>query len=223
MYPTVPYSGLSAICALALYSLLWASLRRLGDLTELKLLSPPVDRFCRVYSARHTRTQDRLTVYVYDLSVPNVPQAEERSRREFDLVQRLQKSPWLPRLVEGYQPVPGYSGEVVFFALAESGAQTVTQKGNDKDWTFVQRRAFAVATLRALAELQTPAEEVGLKEGVVHRMLTPETVRVRVGDKPLFTGWRWAKLPPNQTITAKDDPELTATFTAPEVRRSNSL
>jgi hypothetical protein len=195
-------------------------LRRLGDMTELKLLSSPEDRFCRVYSARHTRTQDRLTVYLYDLSVPNMPQAEERSRREFDLVQRLQKSPWLPRLIEGYQPVSGYSGEVVFFALAESGAQTAAQKANDKDWTFEQRRAFAAAALRALAELQTPSEEIGVKEGVVHRMLAPDTVRVRVGDKPLFTGWRWAKLPASQTITAKDDPELKVGFTAPEVHRS---
>jgi serine/threonine protein kinase len=80
------------------------------------------------------------------------------------------------------------------------------------------RIAFAIAALRALAELQTPSTPDG--QAVVHRALTPDSVRVRADGKPLFAGWRWARLPEAKTITGPHGPEAQDAYAAPEVREN---
>jgi serine/threonine protein kinase len=54
-------------------------------------------------------------------------------------------------------------------------------------------------------------------ETVIHRNLTPDTVRVRADGAPLFAGWRWARLPFAETITPGPIHEVYDEFTAPEV------
>ena len=192
--------------------------KRLARFDDLKLLSPIEDRFARVYSGRDPANGDRVIIHSYDLSA--APSAltnpEHFARREFDAVQKLQKSPYLPSLVDSWQAIPNYAGEMFFFTLAESGATKLSDLVSDAAWTANDRLAFAARALRALAELQAPASAGG--ETVVHRGLNPDSVRVRADGAPLFSGWRWARLPVAQTITSAGAPEAQDDYAAPEVR-----
>lgn len=119
--------------------------------------------------------------------------------------------------MDSFQPVPGYPGELFFFTLADSAAASVAETASDSAWAVPARIAFAAAALRALADLQSPAGPAG--EAVIHRGLTPESVQVRADGRPLFAGWRWARLPQPQTIAGAAASEVTDDYAAPEVRR----
>jgi serine/threonine protein kinase len=189
---------------------------RLLRFVDLKLLTPVEDAFARVYSGRDTASGDRLIIYTYDLSAPAPGSKSELiARREFDAVQKLQKSPYLPSLVDSWQAVPSYAGELYFFTLADSAAPSVAQLAADSTWTVSDRLAFTIRALKALAELQQPSGPLG--EVLVHRALTPASVRVRADSEPLFGGWRWARLPQAQTIT-HDPIGAQDIYAAPEVQ-----
>jgi serine/threonine protein kinase len=195
--------------------------RRLARFDELKPLSPPEERFARVFSARDPASGDRVILHTYDLSsAPALEQADvtvRRAKREFDVVQRFQKSSHLPSLVDSWQPLPNYDGEIFFFTLADSTAASIESLAKDTGWGNADRLAFAARALRALADLQRLDNAVG--EVLVHRSLDPQNVRVRGNGSPLFAGWGWARLPLALTIAPasvlNDSP-----YAAPEVRRS---
>ena len=107
---------------------------------------------------------------------------------EFDVVQRFQKSPHLPSLVDTWQAVPNYAGEMYFFSVGDSAAIPVSVLGGKAEWTSPQRRDFALRALSALREF------LGAEGGpLVHRALDGESLRVRADNSPLFAGWRWAR------------------------------
>jgi serine/threonine protein kinase len=190
-------------------------IRRIGRVGELKLLSSLKERFERVYSGRDISSGDRVTLYLYDLSASTASNPELLARREFEAVQRLQKLPVLPSLVESFQPVPGYSGELFFFTLADSSAQSVVEAAGDSEWSKVARLSFAISAMRALAEIQASSQAGG--EMVIHRALSPETVRVRADGQALFAGWRKARLPRAVSI-AEFTSGLADSYSAPEIR-----
>ena len=193
--------------------------RRFARFDELKPLSSPDERFARVFAARDPASGDRVVLHAYDLSAaPPLEKANMtvlRARREFDVVQRFQKSPHLPSLVDSWQALPNYDGEMFFFTLAESAAVPVGVLSKDAGWSVADRLAFVAKSLRAIADLQE-LDEAG--EPLVHRSLNPENIRVKANGAPLFAGWRWARVPQLLTIApgnaAIDDP-----YAAPEVRR----
>lgn len=191
--------------------------RRIGQITDLALLSPTDDRFHRIYRGRNAITQDRLIVHVFDISARDAPGADRLAQREFNVVQKLQKSPWLPTLVDSYQPLPGYDGELFFYSLAECDAPTLEEGASDEAWGLSARIRFAAQTLDALAELHEP---VGDDPVVIHRMLTPTDICIRKGERPLFSGWHWAKMPLMQTVSGTPHPLIRAPFAAPEVAAS---
>lgn len=195
-------------------AVLTGDLRRLGHITDLALLSPREDRFHRVYRGRSSITQDRLITHVYDLSAFEHENLEHLARREFQVVQRLQKSPWLPTLVDSFQPVPNYPGELFFFSLADSDSPALRTRTDDLDWPIEARLDFARRCLIALDELHTPPGDE--EAGVVHRTITPDAILVRPDNRPLFFHWEWAKIAETLTIAgarAAAPPE----FSAPEV------
>jgi hypothetical protein len=193
-------------------------LKRIGRIGELRLLLPKEERFRRVYAARDTTSGDRVTLQLYDLSASRAANAEQLARREFDAVQRLQKSPFLPILIDSFQPCPGHPGEMFFFTLADSAASSMVDLAANSAWTITQRLAFAAAALRALAELHAPTAPD--MQAVVHRALTPESVRIRADGRPLFAGWRWARLPEAKTITGPQGPEAQDEYQLPRCRKT---
>ena len=88
----------------------------------------------------------------------------------------------------------------------------------DPAWEMPAKLAFAAAALRALAELHAPSAPDS--QAVIHRALTPESVRVRADGRPLFAGWRWARLPEAKTITGAHGPEAQDDYAAPEVQKN---
>jgi len=191
-------------------------IRRIGRIGELKLLSPQSERFERIFSGRDSSTGDKVTLFLYDLSASSASNPELLAKREFEAVQRLQKLQSLPCLVESFQPVPGYSGELYFFTLAESSAQTVANASVDQTWDESARLNFAISAMRALAEVQA-FSQVG-NEMVIHRALSPDTVRVRADNQALFAGWRKARLPRALSI-AQLTTGISDSYAAPEVRK----
>ena len=140
-----------------------------------------------------------------------------RARREFDVIQRFQKSPYLPSLVDSWQALPNYAGEIFFFSVSDSAAVPTSVLKENRDWTLSQRRDFAKRALIALAEFSEPSEGA-----LLHRALDAESVRVRADNTPLFAGWRWARLTTAQTLSAGQTGDNLGPFAAPEVR-SNGL
>lgn len=194
-------------------------LKRIGHIVDLKRLTRDKERFSRVYSGRDASSCDRVTVHLFDLSASGETNAERKARREFEVVQKLQKSPYLPKLVDSYQPVPNYPGELFFFTLADASAPSLVTIAADEDWSRSHGAAFCVAALRALSELHAPSDPE--MTPVVHRGLNPNSIHVRHDNTPLFSGWRWARLPDAQTITAPTDARHDSDpYAAPEVAQN---
>jgi hypothetical protein len=87
------------------------------------------------------------------------------------------EAPFCQSLIDSFQPCPGYSGELFFFTLAESAAASMIDMAADLAWEMPAKLAFAAAAIRALAELHVPSAPDS--QAVIHRALTPESVRVR--------------------------------------------
>ncbi|MER9403662.1 NERD domain-containing protein [Mesorhizobium caraganae] len=194
-----------------------ARLKRLGRFDELKLLTPEEDRFARIYTARDPWNGDRVILHCYDLSAAPANETfeltERRARREFDVVRRFQKSSYLPSLVDSWQPLPNYAGEMYFFSLSDSAALSVAKLEDNREWTVAQRREFTVSALAALAEF---AE--GSDGPLLHRALDADSIRVRADNTPLFAGWRWARLTPALTISGNLQNDELGAFAAPELQ-----
>ncbi|MBY5609284.1 protein kinase domain-containing protein [Rhizobium leguminosarum] len=192
-------------------------LKRLGRFDELSLLTSEEDRFQRIFSARDPWTGDRVLLHTYDLSAAPPGEAlalsNRRARREFDVIQRFQKSPHLPSLVDTWQAVPNYAGEMYFFSVSDSAAIPTSLLKENRDWTLSQRRDFAKRALIALTEFTESSNDP-----LLHRALDAESVRVRADNSPLFAGWRWARLTPAQTLTNGQVGDNFGAFAAPEVR-----
>lgn len=193
------------------------SLRRLAGYVDLQLLSDQGDRFLRVYRARHPERRDRVIFYLYDLSASDDPSAEHLARREFTALHRLQRFPWAPRILDSFQPVPGYSGEMWFFTVVDPDAPALEQRARDEHWTAQDRLSFALQALRALGELHAAGEE--REAPILHRNLSPSTILVRHDNRPLFTGMYLARVPGEESIASRIQPEnIDSPTLAPEIR-----
>ena len=180
------------------------------------MLSAPEDRFHRIYRGRSVINQERLVVHVYDLTASDHQNPEHLARTEFEVVQRLQKSPWLPGLVNSFQEVPNYPGELFFFSVADSDAPSLGARASDPNWLLEPRIEFSRQCLIALEQLHSPPTD-GVP-GVIHRTITRAAILVRPNGEPLFFHWAWAKLLERLTIAVPNSTQSLDVFCAPEVR-----
>jgi serine/threonine protein kinase len=191
-------------------------LRRLGDFTNLELESPASERFHRIYRGSHARTQDKIILHLYDLSAIDGNGAENLAAREFETMQRLQKSPWVPRFRDSLQDVQGFVGEMKFFTVVDPCAPSIKKRAADATWSTTSRIEFVHLAVKALADLHaSPSEDT---PPIVHRNLCPTNILVTVRNTVLFTDFSLTRIPGLDTVAKAPLPPLGSTgFAAPEV------
>lgn len=191
-------------------------LRRLAGYINLELQTAQDERFHRVYKGKHPARQDRVVLHLYDLSAIDGQNAEARAKREFEALIRLQLYPWAPRLLDSYQPVPGYAGEMFFFTLVDPAAPCLDERKADNGWSLRNRLEFARNCVRALKELHCAVDQ---GEPIVHRNLTPRTILVKHDNTPIFTGFERARIPREQSVASSSVPGgVNQSVVAPEVQ-----
>ena len=146
------------------------SLRRFAGYVNLERRTPPAQRFHRAYRGVHATRHDKVILHLYDLSASDEAHPETRAKREFETLHRLQLHAWAPRVLDSWQPAPGYAGEMHFFTVADPLAPSVEKRAADRSWDTPARLAFARAALGALGELH---EETVDDAPILHRNLTP--------------------------------------------------
>lgn len=171
---------------------LTGDIRTFAGLTNLELMSRKEDRFHRVYKGKHLTRQDRVILHLFDLSATTEKNAEARARREYDTIQKLQKSPFLPRILDSFQYAPEYPGELCFYSLVDPMVPSLTEKAMDRNWPIEQRIVAAATCSRALDSLHQP--EDSLDPPIVHRNITSRNIRIRSDNRPIFTELHIAKL-----------------------------
>ena len=193
------------------------ALRRLAGYVNLELQTSVDERFHRIYKGTHSTRRDPVLLHLYDVSATDLPNPEDRARREFDALHRLQLHAWAPRVVDSFQEAPGYAGELWFFTVADPAAPSVEQRAADDTWATKARLAFARQAVEALMELHEVGEG---EEPMLHRNLTPGKILVRHDNTPILTGFQYARIPADVTVAvsggAEDEWDVAV---APEIRK----
>lgn len=193
-------------------------LRTFGDFVDMMLISHDEHWFHRVYSAIRRPARDKVIVHLYDLSSPNVSNPKELAEREYKVYQKFQKSSWIPSLYDSFQEAKEYPGEIYFFSHIETDAVSLSVRDQDTKWSLQSRLYTALQCFRALKELhETNVADQDYPN--LHRNLTPETIRVRSNNKPLFTGLHLARISGGQTISRTVPVEFQGIekYVAPEI------
>ena len=191
-------------------------LRQFGGLINLERISPLTESFHRVYRGQHPSRRDKVVLHLFDLSASSEKQPKDLARREFDVIQQWQKSPFVPSLLDSFQEAEEYPGELFYFSLVDSDAPTLLKRSEDRDWSHDDRIRYAQDALRALHGFHCP-DDLQLP-ALVHRRINPETLRVRHNGKPLFTGFGFSRIADAQTISTPDAQHAEDEWSAPEVR-----
>ena len=192
-------------------------LRQFGGLINLEMISPSTESFHRVYRGQHPSRRDKVILHLFDLSASTEKQPKDLARREFDVIQRWQKSPFVPSLLDSFQEAEQYPGELFYFSLVDSDAPTLLKRSQDTEWSRDDRIRYAQGALRALHGFHSP-DDLQLP-ALVHRNITPETLRVRHNGKPLFTAFSFSRIADAQTISRTGAQRAIDEWAAPEVRR----
>lgn len=192
------------------------SLRRLAGYVNLELQTPKKERFHRIYKGTHSARQDKVVLHLYDLSASDESNVKTKAQREHDALHRLQLHAWAPRILDSYQKVPGYEGEMFFFTVLDPAAPCLEERTTDVSWDTTARLVFARSAVHALDELHQAGTG---SEFIVHRNLTPKTILVKHDNSPILTGFKLTKIPSDISVAFTGAPtggwEATV---APEVR-----
>ena len=200
--------------------------RTFGLYANLELQTPKEDRFRRVFRGIHSSTRDRVILHRYDLSASDSKNPHEVASREYEAIRRLQKLPVVPSIRDSFQAVPEFPGEIYFWSLVDPSAPSIRDRIDpSKDaqclisWPVSDRLAFAAECASALREMhQSSGPDLA---GVVHRNLSPSSIRRRSNNKPVFTDFLFAQLSGAATIASFWQPrEDVLPYTAPEILES---
>ncbi len=190
------------------------SLRRLAGYGNLNLQTPQDGRFHRIYKGIHTARKDRVLLHLYDLSAGGQG-ADANTRREFAVLHRLQEYTWAPRILDSYQPVQGYAGEMFFFTVTDPVTPNIRARASDDSWDTTARLSFARGAVRALTEMHDAAAD---GKPILHRNLTPETILVRHDNSPVLSAPILTDGSAAAAAAGKRDATVRDVTVAPEVR-----
>lgn len=190
------------------------SLCSLGEYVELNRMDSAKGGFHRTFLGRRKSSRDRVILHLYDLSATQEKKALDLARRDFEAIQRLQKYQWTPSLMDSFQDVPSYPGEMYFYSTIDPDSPCLEKRSTDPNWSFSDRFHFARNCLQALKEMHDFA---GGK--ILHRNLHPKTILVRSGNEPLFLGFELAHITDLDTVSGSvaDCFQGNEDYTAPEV------
>lgn len=199
---------------------LTGDLRTFGNLVNLELISPREDRFHRIFRGVDSYRREKVILHLYDLSASDDKKSLEKAKREYLALQRFQKSPCLPGLLDSFQDALQYPGELYYYSVMDPLAPSIETISRDNSWTYQQRVLAAARICLALKELHTPS---GMDEpGLIHRYLKPTNIKYRVDKgQPIFTELHYARIYSYETISDSSwsfggDED----FMAPEVKAS---
>lgn len=192
------------------------SLRRIAGYVNLGLQTLKEERFYRIYKGTHSARQDKVVLHLYDLSASDESNVKTKASREYDALHRLQLHAWAPRILDSYQKVPGYDGEMFFFTVVDPATPCLKERTTDITWDTTARLSFARSAVHALDELHQAGTG---NELIVHRNLTPKTILVKHDNSPILTGFKLTKISSDISVAFPGAPtggwEATV---APEVR-----
>ena len=195
-----------------------ASPKTFGEYFDLQPISGDVDSFHRIFRAKRRPGRDRVILHLYDLTASKAKNARAVARREYDTVQKLQKSRFVPSLMDSFQEAAQYPGEICFFSYVDTDAASLEERARDHSWSTEARIQAVALCLEALEELHGKEGEKE-KPLILHRALTPRTIRIRSSNEPLLTGLQFARIDNVTTISGGVAPEFSGMeeYVAPEV------
>ncbi len=191
-----------------------SKIRNFQNFINLELISSKEDKFRRVFKGLRTPGREKVILALYDLTAINDKGAFSCAEREFKVFHKLQKSDYIPRNMDGFQEAKNYPGELYFFSYIDHESPSLAIRAKDTSWSIEERIYTAHYCFKALKDFHENQDEP-----VLHRNLTPETIKVRANNKPLFTQFQCAKITDNTTISGLIAPEYKdiGDFIAPEV------
>ncbi|MCY4264550.1 MAG: NERD domain-containing protein [Gammaproteobacteria bacterium] len=196
-------------------ALMNGTVKSVAGYTRLKLQTPQDERFHRIYKATHAHRREPVILHLYDLSAIDDKSAENKAEREWRSLNQLQQHSWAPRIVDSFQDVPGYTGEVKFFTITDPAAPSIRERSEDDSWDTQARIQFAHNTLQALNTLHKSGTDGA---AIMHRNLTSDTVLVKHNNTPILTSFEHARIPSEMTIVSPFPSEVASPMVAPEVR-----
>ena len=174
--------------------------RAVNDVRLVCQVSPREDNRHRVFEGRKGANGTKVYLHLIDLTVGSAAFAKQ-AERELKALQALHEhGKWIPQIVDSWQDVDAYVGEMKFYCLADSDAPSLERRAKDASWERSQRLNFTVSALTGLAELQSFDSSSAKTDPFVHRNISPTTLLVRHNDRALFTGFDISRIPGAETI-----------------------
>lgn len=191
------------------------NIKTFEDFFNLELISNKEDKFRCIYSGYRKPGRDKIILTLYDFSASKVKEVYHIAKKEFEVLEKLQNSPWFPNIMDPFQEAKNYPGEIYFFSYLGSEALTMEKYAKVSNWTVKERLYTAKRCFNALKFLHEHSDET-----ILHKNINPKTIRVYSDNEPLFTQLQYAKSTGENTVTETIVPELKEDeeFVAPEVR-----
>lgn len=191
--------------------------RKFGSFKDLELLKKArLGDFRRTYRATRAYSGDKVTLHLYDLSAIDKRDARNVAERESIALRKLRLFPFIPEVIDYFQDLPTYPGELCFFTYADPLAPSLNEHAKDHKWSIEQRIYFTKHCIEALRDLHQQGES---NDPILHRNINPDSIKVTSENKPIFTQFQFARLPNLETVAGSVIPEFQGieAFIAPEV------
>ena len=172
-----------------------SKLHEFEKFTDLNLIKSLSSNFHRVFSAKSKLTGDKVILHLYDLTALEGKSVFEIAHREFLTLQKLQKCPYVPSIMDSFQEAKSYPGEIYYFTYINPEAVSLQQRSKDKKWTVSERIFSFLKSIEALKFIHSQEEKI------IVRYLNPTSIRIKSNNEPIFTQLHLSKISGFETIS----------------------